>query len=262
MKKKLYFLPNVSHYFKQKMIIDALSYATICASTPPGKFLLGFPALGHTTRLDIHPWRRGQLDDFMKECDEQMGFSLQLDGSWKSHNPHAVSRRDGIILNRCAALSDEDIKIATAVPFAPKPVGDNSWIEKYKDGANAMSKNREIVYDLDALSAQRQHMRCGRPLDEPVRTPQWIKEKTGNKSFDIDYPCDEAQSRSKMEDMWGNSVGSHAGFKSAALDDIEKTKHMSRKEYQAHLAQQQRAQNRGMQVQERRTRTSINDRIN
>jgi hypothetical protein len=262
LKKKIYFLPNVAHFFKQQMIIDALSYATICASTQPGKYLLGFPAVGHTTRLDIHPWRRQQLDDFMKECDVQMGFELQRDGSWKSKNPHAVSRREGIILNRCAALSDEDIKMATAVPFAPKPVGDTSWKTKYTDGANAMSKNREIVYDLDVLSAQRQHMRCGRPLDEPVRTPQWIKEKTGNKSFDIDYPCDEVHTRSKLEDMWNNSVGSNPGYKSEALEEIEKTKHMSRKEYQVYLAQKQRGQNRVGQHQEKRPRIYVDERTN
>jgi hypothetical protein len=198
----------------------------------------------------------------MKECDVQMGFELQRDGSWKSKNPHAVSRREGIILNRCAALSDEDIKMATAVPFAPKPVGDTSWKTKYTDGANAMSKNREIVYDLDVLSAQRQHMRCGRPLDEPVRTPQWIKEKTGNKSFDIDYPCDEVHTRSKLEDMWNNSVGSNPGYKSEALEEIEKTKHMSRKEYQVYLAQKQRGQNRVGQHQEKRPRIYVDERTN
>lgn len=224
-KKKLYFMPNVSHYFRQEMILEALRYATLCGSTPEGKILLGFTARDNTTRLEVQPLPRRALDTYLKIRDEEMGFTLRRDRSWKSDDPDAVSRQDGIVFNRCAAFSDVEAMIATAVPFAPKPVGDNSWKSVYEQDAEAMSKPLQIIRDLDLYSATRQHMRCGRPLDEPVRTPQWIKQKTGNKSLGVDYPKDITRKRSTMEKTWKKTVFSRDGQVNKEDEDVLNLKH-------------------------------------
>jgi hypothetical protein len=62
-----------------------------------------------------------------------------------------------------------------------------------------MTKQRHIVADLDEESARAQHIRCGRPLDEPVRTPAWIAARIGSHHLGINYPDQQAAIRKDMQ---------------------------------------------------------------
>jgi hypothetical protein len=73
-----------------------------------------------------------------------------------------------------------------------------------------MAKTREVIMDLDYYSALQQHIACGRPLDEPVRDPAWIKEQYLGKAkqplnLGLDYPHDIAEEKMKMTKIWTSS---------------------------------------------------------
>lgn len=241
-KNKLYFMPGMESYFQQNIMLEALRFATYCSTTRPGKILLGFTARENTTRLDVELVREDLLNDYLLACDQDCGFTRRYDGSWKSDDPDAVSRiTDGIVFNRCAAFTDFDVAISSNLQMAPSKLDDDEEEERATraaNGAKAMSKDREIVRDLDVRSAERQHMRCGRPLDEPVRTPQWIAEKTGNKTLGLDYFFQDGNEKQLKELKWKktNTVGPRA---LNTRKKFEETKNMSRQQYQAHLAQKQ-----------------------
>lgn len=245
-KKRLYFMPGMERQFQQELIVEALRYATMCYSFRPGKILLGFTERDNTTRLTVHTADPQDIEACCREMDEQVGFAKQHNGAWKSNNPYAISRSQGIPLNRCGAFSVVDQSIATAAPFAPQPTGDNAWKEKYVEGIKPMSVSQEIIEDLDVESAIRRHLRCGRPLWEDVRTPQWIAQQTGPASLGIDYPWDEIEARRKLEEKWQVANTAIQTKKSNKLFD-ERSK-MSRKDRQALLLRQQqqpRPQNAG-----------------
>jgi hypothetical protein len=241
-RNKLYFMPGMENYFQQSIMLEALRFATYCSTTRPGKILLGFTARENTTRLDVELVRQNQVNDYLTACDQDCDFTRRYDGSWKSDNPDAVSRiTQGIVYNRCAAFTDFDVAISSNLQMAPSKLDDDEEEERMAraaNGAKAMSKDREIVWDLDVRSAERQHMRCGRPLDEPVRTPQWIAEKTGDKTLGLDYLFQDVHEKQSKELKWkqSNQIGLRVLNTRKIFDE---TKNMSRQQYQAHLAQTQ-----------------------
>lgn len=208
-KKKLYFMPGFADSFRQDIILDALMHATVCRTTRPGKILLGFTNRENPSRLDVHNMTESDISSFITALDEDTGFYYDEDNNWVNDDPDVTSRRQGIVFNRAAALSETDVRIETTAPLAPKPEGDETWKHKYTEDAAAMSKTHEVVEDLNADSALRQHLRCGRPLDEPVRTPQWIAAQNALHRVpnnQVDYPHDEINKRGVMEKKWRKSV--------------------------------------------------------
>jgi len=261
-KKRLYFMPGMEPMFQQELVIEALRFATMCASFRPGKILLGFTEHDNTTRLTVHTVDQPDIDACCTEIDEAMGFAKRRDGSWTSPNPHAISRTRGIPLNRCSAFTSVDQAVATAAPLAPKDVGDETWKQKYTDGVKAMSVSQEIVWDLDEESAIRRHLKCGRPLWEDVRTPDWIAKQTGSATLGIDYPNDEIEERNKLEEKW-KAANVPVRTLKANMAIGAKSK-MSRKERQA-LLQQQQPQPQPQQMipvqQQQRKQKRIGDRV-
>lgn len=207
--RKLYFMPGFADHFRQEIILDALNHAMLCSSMRPGKVLLGFTNRENPSRLEVQTLPAATIEKMVHGFDEDDGFYWNAEGEWVNDNPYAVSRKHGITFNRAGALSEMDVIIETAVPLAPKPVGDDSWRAKYQADAQAMSRPQDLVFDLDVESATRQHLKCGRPLDEAVRTPQWIAEQNAAHRItncNADYPYDEIRQRSRMEKQWGGSV--------------------------------------------------------
>lgn len=280
-KRKLYFMPGFAASFRQEIILDALIYATTCASTRPGKMLLGFTNRENPGRLETHRCSDVDIQDLVMRFDADEGFEWNDEGEWVNDDPHIISRRHGITFNRAGALSDMDKIVEMAVPLAPKPVGDDSWRTKYEADAEAMSKDQDLVYDLDYESAARQHARCGRPLDEPVRSPQWIADQCAKHSIPnmgLDYPQDEIRMRGEMEKKWRKSVRvthrtasileefRNRGKMSAAESEAfaaRRREEMQRQQHQAKRAmvaapQAQQPQQKRMTVQQRMQRTGDN----
>lgn len=217
----LHFIPTALGDFNPNIIQAALFSATICHSTRPGKYLLGFPDMQDLTRLTVTKLEKSDILNFVEKEDVANGFKMVggkpvfIDQTVPI-NERPVSRRIGIPFNNGNALAPEEQDCVTAQNWAPKAEGDESWRDKYDDAAESMSNPIEIVSDLNAHSARKQHMRCGRPLTEPVRTPAWIQEQYENACkkmgvpwhIGLDYPLDNKECRDRLDSQWKKSSGS------------------------------------------------------
>jgi hypothetical protein len=221
-KRMLYFRPDTAAFFKQNVITKALQYATCSPFFPTGKMLEGFVDPHDLTRFSVFVATKSTIENTVRAIDLKQGWEVGKDGKLVFNKPSVpedgrpIPRREGIVFNHRAGLPEEDAQIATCKPLAPQKEGDDTWQTRYQSDAKTMSKTFEVIQDLDAYSARRQHTRCGRPLDEPVRTPQWIRaeheracreasEKTKRhvKPYeDLDYPEENMRSKKRLTDMW------------------------------------------------------------
>ena len=213
---KIYFIPSAVNGFQQNMLRMALQAATFCGKTRPGKFLEGFPDVKDPTQLSVFTFEQENIDEFLHAYDGENGFGVDKEtGAWVFLGPQAgvnipISRKnDGVAFNLQAALGKTEADVIVAQPLAPK-ADDSDWHSRYVDGSKSMAKTREVIDDLDYYSALQQHIACGRPMDEPVRDPVWIKEQylkeaKEPKSLGLDYPHDIAQEKMKLTKIWTSS---------------------------------------------------------
>ena len=74
------------------------------------------------------------------------------------------------------------------------------------------------IADVDEYAASEQHIRCGRPFDEPVRTPEWISKMYTGPMGNMNYPIDMIQERQKhVRDKWEKNSVKAYGKKSRDL---------------------------------------------
>jgi hypothetical protein len=84
------------------------------------------------------------------------------------------------------------------------------WQAKSEADTSAMGRSRRVISNLDYHSAREQHIRCGRPLDEPVRDPVWIEQqyKAGCAALgrvehqDMDYPYECTFELEERKEKW------------------------------------------------------------
>lgn len=195
-KKVLYFMPSAASTFRQDVISQALQAAMMCSSFPVGKRLEGFTDPTDPSRFNVATFSPYLIDKCVSELDLNEGFSMNADGEMVYEDPDMpdhmkpTSRREGIVFNHRAGLAKEELGMATSFSMAPTAVGDNSWKERYQSDAQLMSKTQTLVRDLDNESAERRHVEIGRPLDEPVLTPTYIRERHFNESKRLGItPC-------------------------------------------------------------------------
>jgi len=208
----LYFIPYAQDMFHQDIIKEALLACTLCGTTRPGKILLATSDHNDSTRLGVHAMSAEDIEEALVIMDQDDGYQYTLHGGLKYTGPlpegeRPVSRREGLVFNRRGALDKSEFNFTAPTFIAPVSDGDEEATRaRYDDEMEAMSQTHEIVRDLDEESARRQHMACGRPLDEPVRSPKWIEEQYKRHmqrgEGDTDYPFDLATLRAKMERSW------------------------------------------------------------
>lgn len=224
-KGKLYFTPHAISIFKQNVITKALQHATVTLTTPPGKTLLGFVNTEDPTRVTVYLRDKEDIIEDVNEIDMENGWKMGPNNQpvytrrGVPEESQAISRRKGIVFNRRGALDKVELDCLMAVPLAPVAKGDRSWEKRYENAKKLMSTTQEIIPDLDVYSATLQHMRCGRPLDEPVRTPAWINAQyeanRGDPKYPLpldkglDYPHDLNACRKKLAEKWikGQGIG-------------------------------------------------------
>jgi hypothetical protein len=252
--RTLHFMPNLAHKFDAQSLVHALHEATICGSTRPGKILLGLPLRDDTTCCQVSNMPQLFIDDFVEHQDALVGWTRNAMGELVFSDPegrhvpeHArpVSRTRGIVFNHGAALAEEEAAILTAAPLAPKSDGVD-WRTSYRKGAASMTKTREIIANLDEESARRQHMACGRPLDEEVRTPEWISRRIGPHNLDVDYPMQQQAIRDRLEQGWRavqrNSSKTVVEARNKNFDAIANMPRAERERFLAAVASQRAAQ--------------------
>jgi hypothetical protein len=142
--------------------LDAFIDATLCKSTKPGKRLLGWVDDNDSSKFKTIKLSKELIDQKVKEFDDN------------SPN-NAVMRANGIPFIRRGFIEESAKAFLYGV--------ERKEVE--------IQKSIETVEDLDRWAATKQHLICGRPFDEPVRDPEWIKANyTKGKGLvgKIDYP--------------------------------------------------------------------------
>jgi hypothetical protein len=212
----IYIMPNIEQNYKSSKIVSALTYATVCKSTRPGKILLGLPDDKDPMRMQVFHCPRQVLDGLINKMDAAEGYEMDPETKeliWTGNeeipeDERPVSRREGIPFNRRGGISDIDAVFFTTVPIAPV-VNEEVWRRQCNDDIKMMAPMREISVDPDFESAKRQHIRCGR-LEEPIMSPAWIEKNYKNAcreanrvwTADADYPFENETDMEKRMAVW------------------------------------------------------------
>jgi hypothetical protein len=159
-KNKISFSPMAIELFDKSIVLDAFIDATLCATTQPGKRLLGWVHEDDPSKLQTVRLTKEMIDTKVKEMDDDAPDNAEL-------------RENGI-------------------PFVRRGFLESSS-QKFLFGADAnlkTSKSIELIHDLDRWAATKQHLICGRPFSEPVRDPKWIRDNYKGPVGNSDYPTD------------------------------------------------------------------------
>lgn len=215
----VYIMPHVADSFSNSKIIDALKFATIHRNMRVGKILMGLPSDTDPAQLQVLHCPREYVDKLVKELDNAAGWDIR--GKWKG-NPdvpeaeRGMARSHGICFNRRGAISKADSIYFTYAPAAPVRVGESaSWSIKAHHDVDSISSVQLRSFDLDADSAKRRHIICGRPLDEPVRTPENILKgfiaatlaagEYPDWHANVDYPHENIVENANLAAIWRHS---------------------------------------------------------
>jgi hypothetical protein len=145
----------------RNILINAFNFAALSSHTTPGKILMGWPDDNDTTKLQTVKWSQEEIDRIVHNLDQHAP-------------PGAVSRTTGIPFKRREVSTSGEEFLLTG---------------KRQQPTEALPKAIEIVRDMEEYAATQQHLICGRPLDEPVRTEKYIREHIYKGQVgDLDYP--------------------------------------------------------------------------
>ena len=218
--KRIHVMPGVAHLFQAKTIVEALVNATVSKTFRPGKMLLGLPEEEDARVLKTFTCPQAWVDHVVSELDEKEGWVRASDGTlcWTGNpevpeNERPVSRREGIQFNRRGGMSDSEARFFTEVPTAPVREGCDEWKRRCENDIETMQAVRDVIEDLDYESAVRRHIKCGRPLDEPVRSQEWIREQYNRACRDMekpihrdmDYPHDVLAEMQQKNIIWNTA---------------------------------------------------------
>ena len=215
----IYFMPNIDECFKTEKIVEALEYATLCKSTRPGKVLLGFPEEKDTTQLQVYNLTQDVINAHIQRYDEAEGLKIHGETGkpvWTGdqsipERERPLSRMEGIVFDRRGGMTNMDAKFFNTVSLAPvKETDEQKWKHKVNEDIKRMNDVDVVCHDLNYESAKRQHIACGRPLDEPVACPKYIEEQykiacaaQGRPWHSgLDYPHDLLVEMDQRETVW------------------------------------------------------------
>jgi hypothetical protein len=182
-KGKIHIMPGIANLFKNGIIVDALLHATMHQNFPEHKIITGTPSESSTAVMECMMFTRDLIDEQVREFDEDDGWTQNEatgDLEWTGDEgvPEALrpfSRRDGITIEKLVKISHAD-RAAFDTSLAPVSSEDASWKQRTQDALDAMKESRMLIKDLDYESAVRQHLRCGRGVNDKLMTPAQIKQ--------------------------------------------------------------------------------------
>jgi len=230
---RIYIMPGIAHIFQNEEIITALRGATMCRLTRPGKILTGFT--DDRSSIHMRSYRRTQaaIDEYVTTNDKKSGWNER--GQWcgNEHLPPdtPISERPvpyyyGITNERYNIMGDTDKDFFTIVPMVPVREGED-WKGQNEREIAGRSRSRKIYGNVDDDAAHRWHVRCGRPLDEPVRTTTMILERARKEAAkegvqfegNVDYPHDTLADYEDRRAVWNANKRLHR-HSVASLDDM------------------------------------------
>lgn len=210
-------VPGISDYFRSEIITKALLYASMNSQFPEGKLITGIPSEHSSMMLESKVFTREMIDEAVEQMDafdapEGEDTLPEWDGNL--HNPIAVSRRNGITVNRRVGISGPDRSLFTDCPMVPVALGDSQWMQRAEASMDSMAPVRQVIFDLDYEAALRQHIFSGRGFEEPVLCPRYIKKRyieaceaeKRKHTSDIDYPYEWVLDNLQNEAVWEASA--------------------------------------------------------
>lgn len=159
-KKKVTFSPMAIELFDKNIVLDAFIDATLCATTQAGKKMLGWVHDEDPSKFQTVNLTQEMINTKVKEMDNDCPQG-------------GTMRVNGIPFIRRGFLEASTQRMLFGTESAPIP-----------------SKSIEVVNDLDLWAATKQHLICGRPFNEPVRDPKWIRAHYRGPVGKVNYPED------------------------------------------------------------------------
>lgn len=228
----IYIMPFADRNYKEDIIEEALMAAMLCSTMRPGKVLLGQAPDYDTTMLRVRHFSKEWINHNVDLKDRERGFTMKRGKPVYGGNDPIppFSLREGLTFKRRGAMRPTQAALFGAVALAPH--SDDKWKVAYQRAVENNQSPIEVIYDLNAYSARRQHMLAGLPFDEPVRTPDWIRaayiescESRGiPHTLGCDYPFDDVDFDAQVEGIY-----KHAGASALHKDEVFKTNNGSRK---------------------------------
>lgn len=185
--RKVMFSPEAIHLFNPDVILDALEDAIVCGYTKPFKRLVGFAHKEDMTKFRTANWSKEFIATHCQTYDEAAA----------AQQINAISRLEGVVFNRRGFTSQK--------------------ISAMLDSEVAQNANPiELITDIDYESALKHHMKCPNPIDEPVRSPDYIEEAyragilrdpvASAKHGTVNYPDDLiAEKKNAEKNFWSNN---------------------------------------------------------
>ncbi len=223
-------MPNAVNLFMHETLLAALFSSVVCSSMRPQKYLQGIPDANQPSYMGVTKVAPHHIEEMVDGLDQDNGFvtgpggkPVFLDES-VPEDMRPVSRRVGIAFNQRAGMTDKEQKLSTAQSWAPLPEGCNEWREAYATGAKNMSKTSEVIEDLNYMSALKQAMNTGQPIDAPIEDDLFLqaqyericRSKKRPLDLDLDYPAEQMRGRKKLNGVWDMSSGHKANVKKRA----------------------------------------------
>jgi len=181
------FSPEAIHLFNPDVILDALEDAIVCGYTKPYKRLVGFAHKEDMTKFRTANWSKEFIATHCQTYDEAAA----------AQQIKAISRLEGVVFNRRGFTSQK--------------------ISAMLDSEVAQNANPiELIQDIDYESALKHHMKCPNPIEEPVRSPDYIEEAyragilrdpvASAKHGTVNYPDDLiTEKKSAEKNFWSNN---------------------------------------------------------
>jgi hypothetical protein len=145
----------------RNILINAFNFAALSSHTQPGKILMGWPDDNDTTKLQTVKWSQKEIDTMVQNLDHHAP-------------PGAISRTTGIPFKRREVSTSGEEYLLTG---------------KRQQPTDVLPMAIEIVGDMEEYAATQQHLICGKPLNEPVRTDRYIREHIYKGQVgELDYP--------------------------------------------------------------------------
>lgn len=260
---RLYFMPNAVNIFMQDILLHALFASIVCSTTRPGKYLQGFPDQNQPTYMSVTDITPLDIEEMIESLDGDSGYTIGPGGrpvfidESVPEELRPLSRRQGISFNQRGGLTPMEQRITMAQSWAPRPAGSNDWREVYESGLKNMSKTSECIEDLNYMSALKQAMNTGQPIDAPIEDENFLQAQYEREcrarrlrvDLDMDYPVEFLNKRRHLNGVWSMSSGEPTNVKKHAARSFGRmnrysnlTREEKKREYELRLQERRRNQ--------------------
>ena len=162
---RLHIAPWAMERFKEMMIVEAFEKVTMSPTFPKKKFITGWTHHNHPSVFHTFDYTKPGFVEKYSQCmadDEE--------------KPEEVSRMKGICFPRHEYMTNAEASLIFDEPLVHKTDRQRQMMV-YQAEISRRSEPYVLIPDLEYYSALQQHVRCGLPLDVPIHTPDYIRDR-------------------------------------------------------------------------------------